>query len=146
MVELWSKPIKEVSNSEFLSIYEPDIVWWDHAFLVHRKSHEGVEMLRERWLTANQPFVVTVERIHSMGTVVVLQVIAEGVFAEDLYHLKATGKSFTYQLCIVVDFNAETGLIKQISEYYTRLWDTSVPRSGYRVDETREGAPGLPSA
>lgn len=44
---------------------------------------------------------------------------AEGVFAEDLYTIKATGKPFTYQLCIRLDFDPENGLIDRVNEYYT---------------------------
>jgi len=146
MVELWSKPLEELEHSDFLAIYSSNVEWFDHAFLVHRKGHVGVEMLRMRWLTANQPYKVTATRIQSVGTGTMIEGYAEGVFANNLYSLKATGKRFTYQLCIVLDFSVETGLIERVNEYYTRPWNESVPVHQYRVDDKKDGAPGLPSA
>ncbi|KAK4500913.1 hypothetical protein PRZ48_009105 [Zasmidium cellare] len=140
----WSKSLNELSHKDFLKYYSEDVDWLDHAFQIHRKGHVGLEMLRERWLTCNQPYKVTITDIHPTKTGSILEGFAEGVFAEDLYTIKATGKAFTYQLCIRLDFDPETGLIDTVNEYYTKTWDTSVPVSQYRVDEKREGAPGLP--
>ena len=145
-VELWSQPLDELEHKDFLRLYSEDVVWLDHAFLIRRKGHVGLEMLRERWLTANQPYKVTVTDIHPITNGTIFEGFAEGVFANDLYSIKATGKPFTYQLCIRFDFSAETGLIERVNEYYTRAWDTSIPISEYRVDDTRKGAQGLPAA
>ncbi|KAF2167583.1 hypothetical protein M409DRAFT_54175 [Zasmidium cellare ATCC 36951] len=140
----WSKSLQEMSHKDFMKHYSPDVDWLDHAFQIHRKGHVGLEMLRERWLTCNQPYKVTITDIHPTKTGSILEGFAEGVFAEDLYTIKATGKAFTYTLCIRLDFNTESGLIDRVNEYYTKTWDTSVPVSRYRVDYKREGARGLP--
>ena len=142
----WSKPLAELSHADFLKIYSKDVDWFDHAFLIHRKGHVGLEMLRERWLTTNQPYNVTVTDIHPTSNGAILEAFAEGVFARDLYTIKATGKPFTYAMCIRLQFSAETGLVERVDEYYTRAWGTSVPVSKYKLDDNRAKAEGLPTA
>ncbi len=146
MGESWSAPLSDLSHADFLKIYSEDVDWFDHAFLIHRKGHVGLEMLRERWLTTNQPYTVTVTDIHPTANGTIMEASAEGVFAEDLYTQKATGKPFTYAMCIRMQFSSSTGLIERVDEYYTRAWDTSVPISKYKVDDSRAKAEGLPSA
>ena len=34
--------------------------------------------------------------------------------------------------CLVLDINAETGLIEKVEEYYTKLWHQSVDVDEYR--------------
>ncbi|KAK3696662.1 hypothetical protein LTR37_017843 [Vermiconidia calcicola] len=99
-VDMWSKPLHSVSHAEFNKMFSEHANWFDHAFLIHRKGHAGVEMLRERWLTTNQPFSVAITDIQPNANGTFVQAVAEGVFAEDLYTIKATKKPFTYQLCI----------------------------------------------
>ncbi len=142
---MWSQPLNKLPLSDFLAIYSPNVEWFDHAFMVHRIGHTGIEMLRERWLTANQPYVCTLTALHLTSTGVVVEMIARGTFAKDLYSLKANGKSFAYRACLVMDISSETGLIEKVQEYYTKPWYDSVDIDCYRVDEKKEGAPGLPS-
>jgi len=145
-LEMWSQPLYKLPLSDFLSIYSPAVEWFDHAFMIHRKGHIGIEMLRERWLTANQPYVCTMTAVHPVSTGIVVELVARGTFAKDLYTMKANGKSFAYHACLVMDINPETGLIEKVQEYYTKPWYDSVDIDGYRVDEKKEGAPGLPSS
>ncbi|KAK5166049.1 uncharacterized protein LTR77_008310 [Saxophila tyrrhenica] len=146
MAKEWSTPLSDLSHADFLKIYSKDVDWFDHAFLIHRKGHVGVEMLRERWLTTNQPYSVTVTDVHPTTNGAIMEGFAEGVFAKALYSIQPTGKAFTYALMIRLQFDERTGLIQRVDEYYTRNWDSSVPTARYKVDDSRANAEGLPSS
>ena len=132
MQDLWSQPQDSLPLSEFLAIYSPDVVWNDHAFLIHRRGHDDIAALRQRWLGANRPMSCRATAIHTTSTGAVVEFVATGKFADDLGPIKATGQNFTYRACLILDISSETGLIEKVEEYYTKLWYQSVDVDGYR--------------
>lgn len=132
MQELWSQPQGSLALADFLFIYSPDIVWNDHAFLIHREGLDDIAALRQRWLGANQPYTCVARDVHPTGKGAVVEFLATGKFAQDLGPITATGRDFQYKACLVLDISAETGLIDKVEEYYTKLWHQSVDVDRYR--------------
>lgn len=60
-----------LSREQFLTVYHPDIHWFDHAFLVCRQGHEAVIGLQTGFRHCNDPFdceiKVSTPRILSEG-------------------------------------------------------------------------------
>jgi hypothetical protein len=54
MVADFNKPLDDVGD--FCSSYHPDVHWYDHAFLIHRKGHEAALGLHKAFRHCNQPF------------------------------------------------------------------------------------------
>lgn len=132
MQDLWSQSLDSLPLSDFLSIYSPSVVWNDHAFLVHREGLDDLAALRQRWLSANQPYSCVARDVHPTNSGAVVEFVATGKFAHDLGPIEATGQNFQYKACLVLDINKETGLIEKVEEYYTKLWYQSVDVDGYR--------------
>jgi hypothetical protein len=54
IVDSFERPI--TSMDEYTSVFDPDVHWYDHAFLVCRVGHEAVAGLHKSWTHCNQPF------------------------------------------------------------------------------------------
>jgi hypothetical protein len=132
MQDLWSQPQDSLPLSKFLAIYAPNVVWNDHAFLIHREGLDDIAALRQRWLGANHPYTCVAKAVHPTSMGAVAEFVATGKFADDLGPITATGQEFQYRACLVLDISAVTGLIEKVEEYYTKLWHQSVDVSGYR--------------
>ena len=53
------KPIE--SMDDFVSVFHPDIEWYDHPFLMHRIGHNAIEGLHKSFTYCNQPFDVQIK-------------------------------------------------------------------------------------
>lgn len=51
----------QISKEAFLAVYQPDIRWYDHAFLICRQGHEAVIGLQVAFTHCNQPFKVDIK-------------------------------------------------------------------------------------
>ena len=51
----------DISSSEFLASYHPDVEWFDHAFHVCRVGRDAVAGLKKSFLHCNQPFKVEIK-------------------------------------------------------------------------------------
>jgi hypothetical protein len=47
--------------SDFLSIYHPEIEWYDHAFHIKRVGHKAVLGLLNTFTTCNDPFTAHIQ-------------------------------------------------------------------------------------
>lgn len=61
LVTAWYKGFEkpfdnQFSEQDFLTVFHPDIEWFDHAFHVRRVGHAAVLGLRQSFLHCNQPF------------------------------------------------------------------------------------------
>jgi hypothetical protein len=156
----FSRPFdSEYTEETFLSVYHPNVEWFDYAFHICRVGHEAVLGLRTSFLHCNQPFrsepkvSYTSINIHfSRITVYKLRVQAiistpDGAVAEQLWigrcandivrpdgqvAVKGTGKDFKAHVCMVLKID-EDGLITRIDEYYNRAWDEGIIDEQYKV-------------
>jgi hypothetical protein len=69
----------------------------------------------------NHPYTCVARAVHATSTGAVTEFVATRKFADDLGPIKATGQGFQYRACLVLDINADTGLIEKVEEYYTKL-------------------------
>ena len=53
------KPID--STEDFVSIFHPEVEWYDHAFLIRRVGHTAVMGLHKGFTYCNQPFDVKIK-------------------------------------------------------------------------------------
>ncbi len=53
-VASFSKPIDSVED--FVSVFHPDVDWYDHPFLMHRVGHDALVGLHKSFTHCNQPF------------------------------------------------------------------------------------------
>jgi hypothetical protein len=46
----------DAATQKFLSTFDKDAKWYDHAFLVCRSGHQAILGLQKSWNHCNQPF------------------------------------------------------------------------------------------
>lgn len=127
----WSSGLDFPLDS-FLSIYAPNVEWYDHAYHAVHVGHAGINKLRSSWLNANKDLKVETKAVNMTATGCVIQYIGRGKFAGDVLTIrKATEKNFVYQACLVLDIN-DKGLVSRVEEYYSFLHDDGVEIEEYR--------------
>ena len=64
-VTKWTEGFKPITKThtkdDFLSIYEPDIEWYDHGFFIVRRGYDAVLGLAKSFLHCNEGFKSTVK-------------------------------------------------------------------------------------
>jgi hypothetical protein len=135
-LESWRAPLNALSVEEFTSFYTPNVQWYDHGFLLYCNGRSGVALLRQRWLSAHEPYRIDLEEIHTTPTGAILQVVNVGTFKNDTLSpkRKANGKSFEAQACYVLRI-AKDGLIEKVDEYQSVMFDEGVSVDKYTLRE-----------
>lgn len=135
-LESWRAALNALSVEEFTSLYTLNVQWYDHGFLLHCNGRSGVALLRQRWLSAHDPYRIDLEAIHITPTGAILQVVNVGTFKNDTLgpKRKANGKSFESQACYVLQI-AKDGLIEKVDEYQSVMFDEGVSVDKYTLRE-----------
>jgi hypothetical protein len=56
-VETFHHPLdSDAATQKFLTAFDKDAKWYDHAFLVCRSGHQAILGLQKSWNHCNQPF------------------------------------------------------------------------------------------
>lgn len=117
------------------SLFTPEGVYTDHAFMVTRKGRCAISKHYELWLHANPDFhVAAIEAIWPTPQGCVLKYVGKGTMTGDLAGIwKPTGKAFEFWGYCEFTVSRDEGLIERLEEVYCRdYWDSRV--DGYRFE------------
>lgn len=134
-VDSWCSGL-DADMATFLAQFSRGVRWYDHAFFMQHRGHEGIAEFRTGWLTAIKDFgtdITAVDVIFGKGKVeIMIRCVYHGTMVGKLPGRRASGKYFRTNVILVLRIDDE-GKIERVDEYCTATLDEGCEIMDYRL-------------